>query len=224
MTPSEQAKYERFVEHVRACEEFLFQNTTIHVLQGDLLEADDLIAGFVQFRETLDEEVIILSADSDMFQLLKHPNVYIVNPNTDKYAELSEYHDSPEYYLFQKCIRGDLQSDNIPSALPRVRSDKLWKAFNDPFEMTQLLKTTWKNVNEETVLVEDRFRENQLLIDLEKQPDAIRDHLRQTIEIERMRDATFNFFQTMKFIGRYELNVIRDNIDQYVPMLSSPRH
>ncbi len=223
MTPSERNRYERFMTHVAACEKFIQENTTVFFLREFMLEGDDLIAGFIQHRDSPDEEVIILSADSDFHQLLKHPNVYQYNPTKGAFVDLSAYHDSPEFYLFQKIVRGDLQTDNIPSAYPRIRSTALWDAFNDPYKMTNLINSTWVDVNGNTVLVKDRMYENRLLIDLGGQPEPIRELIKDTVEAEKQRKATFSLFNTMKFVGAYQLVEIQKNIDTYIPMLSKPR-
>lgn len=218
MSPSQQAKYQRFMAHLAEFETLIEKYTTIVTLAGDRLEADDLIAGFVQAHT--EDEVIIISSDSDMSQLLKHPNVTIISPATDKPVTLEkEYDGDPELFLFFKCMRGD-STDNIRSAYPRVRSDRLKKAYTDPYEMVQMMKETWVNENNEEMVVELMYEENQLLIDLEQQPDPIRTLMFKVIDEAMVAEKQFSYFHIMKFIGKYQLNKIRDNIDQYLPMLS----
>lgn len=218
MSPSQQAKYQRFLGHLAEFETLIEKYTTIVTLAGDKLEADDLIAGFVQSHT--EDEVILISSDSDMCQLLKHPNVNIISPATDKPVSLEkEYDGDAELFLFFKCMRGD-STDNVQSAYPRVRAERLRKAYADPYEMVQLMKETWVNERKEEMSVEALYEENQLLIDLEQQPEPIRESMFKIIN-ERMEEKKqFSYFHIMKFIGKYQLNKIRDNIDQYLPMLS----
>ena len=217
MSPSQQAKYQLFMNHLSEFERLIIDHTTIITLAGDGLEADDLIAGFVQTHP--DDEIILVSTDSDMMQLLYHPHLTIISPNTDKPILLKEYNDNADYYLFVKCMRGD-PTDNIQSAAPRVRKTRLEKAYSDPYERIQLMKETWTNEVGDKMSVEDLYEENRLLIDLSYQPDNIRQQIENVI-----RDATsihkkFSLFHIMKFIGKYELHKIGSGIDQYMTMLS----
>jgi len=59
-----------------------------------------------------------------------------------------------------------------------------------------------------------------LLIDLEKQPNDIRRKIYETVVEAVERDRQFSLFFIMKFVGKYKLNKIKENIDQYLPMLS----
>ena len=217
MSPAQQAKYERFLGHLSEFESMIAQCTTIISLRADHLEADDLIAGFAQMHT--EDEVIIISADSDLLQLKIHPNVTVITPATDKEQSLKEYDNDAAYYLFQKCVRGD-STDNVQSALPRVRATRIRKAYDDPFERVSLMKEKWTNEQNKEFIVEDLFEENQLLIDLSMQPEPIRKAIESTIKQEMERERAFSMFFIMKFIGKYKLNKIRDSIDQYIPLLS----
>lgn len=217
MSPSQQLKYERFMGHLREFESLVFENTTIIALAGDMLEADDLIAGFVQ--QNLDDETIIISSDSDMLQLLRYPNVQIISPATDKIVSLEEYNNDPEYYLFQKCVRGD-STDNVQSAYPRIRSKDIEKAFTDPFERVQMMQHLWKDVTGKEYKVRDLYEENQLLIDLSMQPDTIRAKIKQVIDEAMSKQKKFSHFHLMKYLGKYELDAIAKQIDNFIPLLS----
>lgn len=218
MSPSQREKFKKFIEHLKEFEELISNHTTIKVLVGDLLEADDLIAGFVQKYNTVNN--VVISTDSDLMQLLKFPNVRVISPATDKPQSLEKYNNDAEYYLFQKIIRGDLQTDNIPAAFPRVRSTRIEKAYTDPFERIQLLKETWINENKVEFLVEDLFEENNLLINLESQPPNIREKMSSIIEKEMNNHKKFSLFHLLKFLKKHELTKISESIDIYMPMLS----
>lgn len=220
MTPAQQAKYQRFLNHLAEFEALINDHTTIVSLKEDKLEADDLIAGFVQIYADEDNEIILVSTDTDFLQLKKYPNFKIISPATGKETTLEEFNDDAEYYLFSKCVKGDKQTDNVWPALPRVQQKRVEKAYKDPFERVQLMKERWKDHNGNEFLVEDLFKENQLLIDLEKQPADIRVKIYRAVEREMERERQFSLFHIMKFCGRYELNKIKENIDQYIPMLS----
>lgn len=222
MTPSQQLKYQRFLNHLAEFESLISKCTTIKTLVNDGLEADDLIAGFCQIYSDDDNEIIIISTDSDMAQLLRYTNVRVISPATDKDQSLQEYDDDPLFYLFQKCMRGD-PTDNVQSAFPRCRAAKIKQAYTDEFARTNLMNSTWTfddGNGEQVYRVGDLFKENQLLIDLEKQPNNIRELIFNTIEDEMNKSKQFAMFNMLKFIGKYDLVKIKEGMDQYILMLS----
>lgn len=219
MSPAQQAKYQRFLNHLNEFESLIAKHTTIITLAEERLEADDLIAGFIQVYSSDQDEIVLISADSDMLQLKKFPNVKIISPINDKEVDLDEYNNDSELFLFCKCLRGDT-SDNIQSALPRVSTKRMFKAYKDPFECVQLMKEVWVDHHGRQLKVEKLFKENQLLIDLTKQPNEIRVNILETVEREVNKEREFSLFFIMKFIGKYELNKIKENIDSYLPLLS----
>jgi 5'-3' exonuclease len=219
MTPAQQAKFERFKYHLGEFEELITNCTTVVTLAQVHLEADDLIAGFAKMYGGNNNQITIISADSDLLQLTRYEGVTVISPITDKPQSLADYDGDPLYYLFQKCVRGD-STDNVQSAFPRVRSTRIKAAYDDPYEMVKLMKETWINEREVEFVVEALFKENQLLIDLEMQPENIRMLIDETIEEEMEKKKKFSMFFIMKFIGKFQLKKIQGSIDQYVNMLS----
>lgn len=217
MTPAQQLKFQAFMGHLREFESLIDKHSTVITLAKDGLEADDLIAGWVQ-RHSTDFNTII-STDSDLLQLTKFERTQVISPATDKPQSLAEYDNDAEYYLFQKCIRGD-STDNVQSAFPRVRKTKIKAAYDDPFERVQLMKSTWTDQEGREFVVEDLFKENQTLIDLEKQPVDIRGLMDDAIEQALARDRNFTLFHFMKYLGKYKLDKIAASFDQYLPLLS----
>lgn len=78
-----------------------------------------------------DEEVIILSSDSDFIQLLQRGlNVKLYNPSIKRYVEPPSFH-----YLGWKILRGDKKTDNVPGlvndkeAQELVENPKLLEGF-----------------------------------------------------------------------------------------------
>jgi len=127
---------------------YLDQKTNITVLQNPKAEADDMIAVFIEAHP--DDRHILISSDSDFFQLLRYPNVMIYDPVKDIQVKQDGIYDDDgnrlafivdtnakikvgkqdpnfvsdpdwfNYALFLKCVRGD-KTDNIFSAYPGVR-------------------------------------------------------------------------------------------------------
>lgn len=216
MSPAQAIKFEKFNAHLREFEQLITEHTGIITLAGDKLEADDCIAGFCQINEG--DETIIISADTDLLQLKRYDGVRVISPATDKESMLDDFNQDPLYYVFQKCLRGD-PTDNIQSAYPRLRTARIEKAYNDPFERVQLFKETWTDEKGQTIIVEDMFKENQKLIDLEKQPKDIKIAILSTVDEAMTRERKFSMFHLMRFCGKYELKKIMDGIDQFIPML-----
>lgn len=226
MTPSESARYEKFIEHLNHFEEIMRDRTAVACLAGDLLEADDLVAGFVDLYAE-DNEVIIISSDQDLIQLLRSDNVSLIDPATgnDRREILDdEYDGDVNYFLFHKCLRGDT-GDNVMSALPRIRKTRIRKAYTDPYEQANLMAETWSmgvpdSVGYRKYRVKDLYEENKLLMDLSAQPEEIQDLITESITTTMADPGRYSHFHFLKFLGEYELKKISESIDNFVPMLS----
>lgn len=224
MTAKEQEQFNNFLEHINEFEEMLRQETGVTVLRSDELEADDLISGWIQYVEldpTQSEtpEIVIITTDSDMSQLLSYENVSILSPATKELIKLDKYDNDAAYYLFQKCIRGD-STDNIQSAFPRVRETRIKAAYRDPYEFANMMDVTWKNHDGREMRVGDLYKENRTLIDLHNQPERIQDLMMTVIHEEIQRPKRLMMFKILGFCKRHELTNIAKNIDNYLKMLA----
>jgi 5'-3' exonuclease len=78
-------------------------------------EADDLIAELCMAELLKQNDVVILSGDADLFQMLRYPNVRIHNFKKEITAEdvVEKYGVAPEHFADWKALAGDA-SDNIP--------------------------------------------------------------------------------------------------------------
>jgi len=137
----------------------------------------------------------------------------------------------PEWLLFEKCMRGDV-SDNIFSAYPgvRVKGTKnkvgLTEAFQDRrsrgYAWNNLMLQKWTDHNGVEHRVLDDYRRNQLLIDLNAQPDTVKaevDHaIRSQISHKDIGQVGTRF---MKFCGRHNLVKISEQAEQYGRWLNS---
>jgi len=223
MTESQKIRYQSFLEHLGEFEELVKEYTSIIVMAGDGLEADDLIAGTIQTMTVKepDSEFVIISADKDLIQLLKHDNVRLIDPATGNDRTLEDWNDDAKYFMFEKCIRGD-SGDNVQSAYPRVRSTKIKKAYTDKFERTNIMMHEWTSpVDGRTFKVQDLFKENILLMDLEEQPNDIQLHIIRTVLDSMANPGEFSYFKFLGFLGKYKMKNIADRVESYVPMLSS---
>ena len=220
MTDAQKAKYKIFLQHLNDFEEMIREQTTIIALANDGLEADDLMAGVVQMM-TLEEdnEVILVTADKDMIQLLGYPNVRLIDPASGKDRTLDEWDGDADLFMFEKCIRGD-GGDNVQSALPHCRSTRIREAYVDDYVKANLMNETWTDQDENEFVVKHLFNENRLLMDLSCQPDDIQQKIISTILETLENPGSFEYFHFMKFLGRFELKKLAERADNFVEMLS----
>lgn len=220
MTPSEKEKYATFIAHLGEFEEMMRDHASSVVLSADQLEADDLMAGVVQIY-SLDPatEIIVVSGDGDMKQLLAFENVRLINPATGKDHNLDDWDGDAGLFMFEKCIRGDL-GDNVQSAFPRVKKTKIWKAYNDPLARANMMHETWQHPDGREMMVKTLFAENELLMDLNMQPDDIQQLIIKTILEGMANPGKFSYFHFMQFLGKYELKRISEHAEIFTPMLN----
>lgn len=240
LSPKEQEEDQLFWETFDEFKKFIIEKTNCTVLQHPQLEADDLIAGFIQNHPTHDH--VIISSDSDFYQLLA-PNVKQYNgiseelhtiegifdkkgnPVIDKKTKEPKKVPNPEWLLFEKCIRGDT-SDNIFSAYPGVRTKGsknkigLTEAFEDRkskgFNWNNLMLQRWTDHNGKEHRVYDDYERNRVLIDLSYQPSEIQDLIYQTININcKPKDVTQVGIRMLKFCNSYDMKKIADSIQHY---------
>ena len=215
---------------------FLKNKTNCTVLQHQELEADDLIAGWIQSHP--DDEHVIVSSDTDFYQLLAD-NVKQYNGISDELHTLDGIFDKkgqrvidkktkepkqipdPEYILFKKCMRGD-PTDNIFSAFPGVREKGsknkigLLEAFEDKkrkgYNWNNLMLQRWVDHNEVEHRVLDDYERNRVLVDLTAQPDDIKAKIAETIaEGMTVKQQQMIGAQFLKFCGKYNLVKLSDN-------------
>jgi len=219
---------------------FIAEKTNCTVLQHQQLEADDLIAGFIQSHPNDDH--IIISTDTDFVQLIS-PNVKQYNGVmettithegifdakgkrvVDKKTQEQKEIPNPEWLLFQKCMRGD-PTDNVFSAYPKVRVNKLQEAYNDRkdkgFAWNNMMLQRWVDHNGEEHRVLEDYERNRVLIDLAAQPKEIRTIINETIDAQAVPKSIDQVgIRLLKFCNLYDLKKITDNITQYADPFQS---
>lgn len=228
LTESEKQKFAIFDEHVGAFYELLKNETSLLVLKRKYLEADDLIAGYIQNNPDMSH--VLISADKDYLQLLGKNDLILIDPDSKKPRSLIDYNNDSDYYMFEKCFRGD-KSDNIMSAYPRLRSTKIKEAYSDNYQRENLMEHTFSmlindsegNIVEKEYKTRDVFEENNFLMNLTSQPDYIRELINKEISESESNRGTFNYFKFIKFCGKHDLKNILGNIESFIPLLSNKR-
>jgi len=246
-SPSEQEEDRIFWETFDEFKAFVTEKTNCTVLQHEQLEADDLIAGWIQSHPN--DNHVIISTDGDFAQLIA-PNVRQYNgvagvtithegyfddkgkPVIDKKTKLAKEIPNPEWLLFEKCMRGDT-SDNIFSAYPGVRTKGtknkvgLIEAFADRdskgWAWNNLMLQRWVDHEGVEHRVLDDYQRNQLLCDLTAQPKEIRKLIKETIETGITADKNVSQvgIRLLKFCASYDLVKVSEQAQSYAAPLNA---
>lgn len=234
MTVKEAEEDKLFWEAFDEFKKFITEKTNCTVLQHNQLEADDLIAGFI--ADHPDDSHVIISTDSDFHQLIAD-NVKQYNGVAETLTTIEGIFDkkgkmvkdtktglpkdipNPEWILFEKCMRGD-SSDNVFSAYPKVRKNKLEEAFKDRsnkgFAWNNLMLQRWVDHNGGEHRVLDDYYRNRQLIDLKAQPEDIKSFIKETITTNAVSKTVDQVgIRLLKFCQLYDMKRMIDSIQQY---------
>jgi len=230
LTKKEREAKKLLDQNIQECAEFLRENTKLIVLSGRGLEADDMAAGVCRLFGNSEYDIKIVSSDKDYLQFYRYKNVEIINPLAHgKDRNLKEWNNDAELYMFEKCIRGD-SKDNVRSAYPRIRTTKIHEAYYDDVVKSNVLNHSFK----ETIYLEDEdeyveaefnvndlFEENKMLLDLNAQPEHIKEEIDSIIEKEVTKKVKVNFVKFLQFARKRELNNILSRPQTFLPLLKN---
>jgi hypothetical protein len=236
-----------FWEAFDTFKDFIIDKTNCTVLQNPRLEADDLIAGFIQSHPN--DNHVIISTDTDFVQLIA-PNVKQYNGVMettithegifdakgkrviDKKTQEPKAIPDPEWLLFEKCMRGDT-SDNVFSAYPGVRTKGtskkvgLTEAFEDRkskgYNWNNLMLQRWTDHNGIEHRVLEDYERNRRLIDLSHQPEDIKAVIKDTITTATSANKNISQvgIRLIKFCNLYDLKKIADQAQSYAEPLNA---
>jgi len=246
-SPREQEEDRVFWETFDQFKDFITNKTNTTVLQHPRLEADDLIAGFIQAHPN--DNHVIISTDGDFAQLIA-PNVKQYNGVMEITTTHEGYFDvkgkrvidkktkqekpapDPAWLLFEKCMRGDT-SDNIFSAYPGVRekgtknkvglreayADRASKGYN----WNNMMLQRWTDHEGVEHRVLDDYNRNVQLCDLSAQPNDIKALIVSTIT--EATTAQKNISQVgirlLKYCAEYNLVKISEQVESYAEPLNA---
>lgn len=246
-SPREAEEDRIFWETFDKFKDFVTEKTNCTVLQHPQLEADDLIAGWIQSHPK--DNHVIISTDGDFAQLVA-PNVKQYNgvmgittthegyfddkgkPVVDKKTKQVKEAPDPAWLLFEKCMRGDT-SDNIFSAYPGVREKGtknkigLREAFADRnsqgYSWNNMMLQRWTDHEGLEHRVRDDYERNRLLCDLTAQPEEIRTIIKQTIDtaIASEKNIPQVGIRLLKFCAAYDLVKVSEQVQSYADPLNA---
>ncbi len=203
--------------------DYLKNNTSLITLKANLLEADDIVSGFVEY--VVSDKTILLSSDHDYLQLLDNEYLTIIDPIKDEELTLDKWDNSVEHFLFEKMIRGDA-GDNVMSAYPKLTTKKIKAAMEDKLLYTNIMNHEFiveyldekGELIKKTYITKDVYEENEMLMNLKKQPHLIRNKIYETIC--NYTRGKFNYFSFIKMCGKYKLNNILESSNNFNQCLS----
>ena len=245
MTPREEEEDKVFWEIFDEFKDFVTEKTNCTVMRHPQLEADDLIAGWVQAHP--DDNHIIISTDGDFAQLIA-PNVRQYNgvsnttithegyfddkgkPVVDKKTKEARPAPDPEFMLFEKCMRGDT-SDNVFSAYPGVRKKGtknkvgLIEAFEDKgtkgYNWNNMMLQRWTDHEGVEHRVLDDYNRNVTLCDLTAQPAEIREIINNTIAEVEPKNISQVGLRLIKFCAKWDMQKIADQAQSFSEPLNA---
>jgi 5'-3' exonuclease len=243
----EQEEERVFWEAFDTFKDFIKDKTNCTVLQHSQLEADDLIAGWIQSHPS--DNHVIISTDTDFVQLIA-PNVKQYNgvtettithqgyfdkkglPVIDKKTNEAKVAPDPQWLLFEKCMRGDT-SDNVFSAYPGVREKGtknkvgLREAYGDRdskgYSWNNLMLQRWSDHEGKEHRVKEDYERNCQLIDLAAQPADIKQIIVDTITTATSANKNISQvgIRLIKFCNLYDLKKIADQAQAYAEPLNA---
>ena len=245
LTPLQQEEDTVFWELFDEFKDFVNDKTNCTVMRHPQLEADDLIAGWVQSHPN--DHCIIVSTDGDFAQLIG-PNCTQYNgvsnttithegyftdkgtPVIDKKTKLPKAAPVPDFMLFEKCMRGDT-SDNVFSAYPGVRKKGtknkvgLIEAFQDKgtkgYNWNNMMLQRWTDNEGVEHRVLDDYTRNVTLCDLTAQPADIREIINNTIAEVEPKEVSQVGMRLMKFCAKWDMQRIADQAAQFAEPLQA---
>jgi 5'-3' exonuclease len=247
LSPKEAEEDRVFWETFDQFKDFIRERTNCTVLHHERLEADDLIAGFIQLHPN--DNHVIVSTDGDFAQLIAS-NVKQYNgvtgvtithegyfdekgkPVKDKKTGEAKSAPDPQWLLFEKCMRGDT-SDNIFSAYPGVREKGsknkvgLREAYadreNKGYNWNNMMLQRWTDHEGQEHRVLEDYQRNKLLCDLSAQPEEIKTIIKQTIDTatQENKNVPQVGIRLLKFCAEYDLKKITEQIQTYADPLNA---
>ena len=244
-TETEVEEDEVFWETFDNFRDFIDQKTNCTVLRHERLEADDLIAGWIQAHPN--DNHVIVSTDGDFAQLIA-PNVKQYNGIQEVTTTHEGYFDdkgkrvidkktkeekpapNPQWLLFEKCMRGD-SSDNVFSAYPGVRTKGtkkkvgLQEAFADReskgYNWNNLMLQRWVDHEGAEHRVLDDYNRNVQLCDLTAQPEEIKTVIKDTVAGVETKEIEQVGLKLIKFCAKWDMQRIADSPESYAEPLNA---
>lgn len=131
------------------------------IINNELYEADDILGMVSKYTTEQDMDMIIISSDKDLYQLVNE-NVFIFSPRNKELIDLdwlyNKYKLTPQRWIDFKILTGD-SSDNIPGigGIGEVTALKLLNQYKD-------IDDIYQNLNKIKPVLKDKFIQKESFI------------------------------------------------------------
>jgi 5'-3' exonuclease len=192
-------------ESLNKIREELKVSSPYKVIDVEGAEADDIIGTLVQ-KYSATEKIMVLSSDKDFAQLQRFSNVEQYSPIMKRFIK----EPFPLVQLKQMIIRGD-KGDGIPNILS---PDDVFVSGGRQKPITEKKIIEWINQEAQKFCNEDMFRNftrNEMLIDLSKIPDTVRNNILESYETVKGKTKQ----EFMNYMIQNRLKSLLECIDEF---------
>lgn len=183
----------------------------IACLEQEGFEADDIIATYADLAEKSGFEVIIISSDKDLMQLIKSPNIYMYDPVKKKYIKeaevITKFGLPPEKLIYAQSLIGDT-SDNVPGVRglgPKTAAKLIEKYQTLAGIYNNIDDITKKGIKEKLIV-----NKNSAFISLELV--TLKKDLPITVPLENLQLKAINPYSLYKFCKKLEFSSLAAGI------------
>lgn len=195
--------YQIFKNHLKEVEELISYFSTKSISVNGA-EADDIMYALATYFADNGEDVMVISGDRDMAQLINYSDkIQVYSPT------LRMFREKQPYIVWEKAIVGD-PSDNIPG-IPRIGIKTFEKALHD--------RTIWDAKIEPNRATMEQFLK---IVDLSKAPTNIKDEAiiqynsKEFNKLDPQSIETFMFNHALKEqLSRWPENLSEINMTLY---------
>ena len=181
-------------------------------------EADDIIATLATMGRDAGEDVVVVTGDRDVFQLVEDPHVKVLY-NKKGVSDYALYDEkgilertgvTPENYVNYAALRGDT-SDNLPG-VPGVgekTAAKLINAYGD-------LEGIFSAASEQTPKLKQNLEENEELAHLNAELMTLIRDVPLEVKLDELENSEINEYEINNFMDELELNTLKKRLSEAV--------
>ncbi|MFO8053346.1 MAG: DNA polymerase I [Candidatus Omnitrophota bacterium] len=181
----------------------------IKSIEKENYEADDVIASLSRQARKKNREVVVVSSDKDLYQLLANKGVSVYNYREQKFYKekdfIKKYGFKPCYMADYLSLLGDA-SDNIPGAkgIGKVGATKLIKEFGT-------IDNIFQNMDKLTPKEADRIKENKKQIILSKELAKLSEP-KLKIKLNQLKKDKINKDELVSLFSELEFKIPKDEL------------
>ena len=179
-------------------------------------EADDIIATLATMGRDAGEDVVVVTGDRDVFQLVEDPHIKVLY-NKKGVSDYALYDEegifertgvTPENYVNYAALRGDT-SDNLPG-VPGVGEKTAAKLINAYENLEGIFSAT----SEQTPKLRQNLEENEELAHLNAELMTLIRDVPLEVEFNELENTEINESEINNFLDELELNTLKKRLSE----------